>query len=174
MSANRSASPRDAINKTAASALLGSPFETNGPVAPTPPGDSGDNSKGAPTSGNTPEIRETSVTHKENPETDSRLSDTPGAVEGELGSAPPPLDPLEVGKENLVEDQDEDELGGRLDHYKRPRYRDTHTSRSYYIENDLLDQFDEFCEKYELDKSMMVNDALRQHLKNLKQSKKRK
>lgn len=173
MSANRSASARDAVNKTAVGALLGSPFDTTAPTGPVVLGEDDRNPKAATSPENTPTISGVPSAPKENLEADFGTPDTV-VVNVENGSAPPPIASVDEGKAAREDVQDEDEIGSRLGSYKRPKYRDTHTSRSYYIQNELLSEFDDFCEKYQLDKSMMVNDAIRQHMKNLTQSKKRK
>ena len=48
-------------------------------------------------------------------------------------------------------------------------YLDTHTSRSYYIKNDLIQEFDQLAKEYSLDKSDVVNDALRIYLSKFKE-----
>jgi hypothetical protein len=51
---------------------------------------------------------------------------------------------------------------------KKERFEDTHTRQTYYIENDLIKQLHEFAGFEKGVKTKVVNDAIREHLKKIK------
>lgn len=55
-----------------------------------------------------------------------------------------------------------------LEQFRKVRFIDQHTSRSFYYENELLKQFDAFCEEYKLDKSKVMNEGMRMILEHYK------
>ena len=54
---------------------------------------------------------------------------------------------------------------------KKDKYTDIHSRKTYYIEKDLLKKIDKLCDRNNLDKSFIVNEALRLFFKEVEKVK---
>jgi len=54
---------------------------------------------------------------------------------------------------------------------KRDKYTDIHSRKTYYVEKELLKKIDKLCDRNNLDKSFVVNEALRLFFKEIEKVK---
>jgi len=54
---------------------------------------------------------------------------------------------------------------------KKDKYTDIHSRKTYYVEKELLKKIDNLCDKNNLDKSFIVNEALRLFFKEIEKVK---
>lgn len=54
---------------------------------------------------------------------------------------------------------------------KKDKYTDIHSRKTYYIEKDLLKKIDKLCDRNNLDKSFVVNEALKLFFKEVEKVK---
>ncbi|NNU78588.1 hypothetical protein [Clostridium estertheticum] len=54
---------------------------------------------------------------------------------------------------------------------KKDKYTDIHSRKTYYVEKELLKKIDKLCDRNNLDKSFVVNEALRLFFKEIEKVK---